>query len=267
MPQLFFEGPPALSAFRRAALLARCRQAVTSVQSVAAHYLYMARIESRPDAETRQRLATLLGVAGPGADEYHGDANALLVTPRPGTISPWSTKATDIVRNCGLDIDRVERGVRYRFGGGSGEALTPLRPLLHDRMTEAVVDDPAALFQRYEPRPLRAVPLLRDGREALAEANARWGLALPDEELDYLADAYARLGRDPTDVELVMFANVNSEHCRHKIFNAEWIVDGTAQEHSLFDMIRNTHARHPEFTVKAYSDNSGVIEGYPAAVF
>lgn len=265
MPLLSFAGPEALSAFRLASLLDRCRAAAPALRSINSRFIYMAHLEAAPAALTAQRLAEVLGVDGVGLDLEFDD---LLVTPRPGTISPWSSKATDILHNCGLAVvSRVERGIRYTFDGIAGAELQPLRPLLHDRMTEAVIDDPATLFERVAPRQLQTVALLADGRAALVDANRRWGLALSDEELDYLADTYGRLGRDPSDVELVMFASVNSEHCRHKIFNASWIIDGAEQDRSLFDMIRNTHACHPEHTIKAYSDNAGVIEGFPTAVF
>ncbi|MCY3735522.1 MAG: phosphoribosylformylglycinamidine synthase [Gemmatimonadaceae bacterium] len=266
MPLLFFDGPPALSPFRRAALLDRCRQSAPRVRGLEARFLYMAWFDQPPAAGAVCRLGEVLG-AGAARDSLELTPSSLLVTPRPGTISPWSSKATDIAANCGASVDRLERGIRYLFEGASGPDLDPVRPLLHDRMIEAVAADPESLFARHDPRPLQSVALGRHGREALEEADARWGLALSPEEIDYLADTYLRLGRDPTDVELVMFANVNSEHCRHKIFNASWVVDGQRQERSLFDMIRHTHASHPEHTVKAYSDNSGVIEGFAAEVF
>ena len=278
MPLLSFAGPPALSAFRRITLLDRCRDIAPALQSIDARFVYLVQVDGvQVDGDAADdlmpRLASLLGVTGEPA--AGSDAASVLITPRPGTVSPWSTKATDILHNCGLrSVSRIERGIRYTFQGlgqglgqGVGRAdLEPLQALLHDRMTEAAISDPAALFERIPAWPLLMVPLLTDGRPALVAANNRWGLALSDEELDYLAETYGRLGRDPSDVELVMFANVNSEHCRHKIFNASWIIDGTAQDRSLFDMIRNTHARHPEHTISAYSDNAGVIEGFSAAV-
>ena len=225
MPLLFYDGPPALTAFRRAALLERCRRCAPRVRALEARFLYMAWFDEPPAAGAVRRLGQVLG-AEAAHDSLEASTSSLLVTPRPGTISPWSSKATDIAANCGVAVDRLERGTRYLFTGAGGRDLLPLRPLLHDRMTQAVVDDPESLFRRLEPRPLQTVPLVRDGRAALVDADARWGLALSAEEIDYLADTYLRLGRDPTDVELVMFANVNSEHCRHKIFNASWIVDG-----------------------------------------
>lgn len=273
MPLLSFAGPPALSAFRRDSLLDLCRLCVTTVSCVEAQFVYHAHFEMAPAAHTIQRLAEILGVPADCQLSEATDPDSILISPRPGTISPWSSKATDILHNCGLvTVSRVERGIRYRFSGvpregASGVSLAPLLPLIHDRMTEAIIDDPAVLFVRVAPRPLQTVGLLAQGRAALVDANQRWGLALSDEELDYLSDTYQRLERDPSDVELVMFASVNSEHCRHKIFNASWIIDGEEQDRSLFDMIRNTHARHPEHTIKAYSDNAGVIEGYAAAVF
>ena len=270
MPLLSYAGPPALSVFRRTALLERCRLIMPGLQSIDAHFVYLALIDPNADpnadADPTPRLAQLLGAASDLGQPT--DGASLLIAPRLGTISPWSSKATDILHNCGLtSVSRVERGTRYSFGGARMADLEPLKALLHDRMTEAVISDPSALFECIAPRRLQIVPLLASGRPALVDANNRWGLALSDEELDYLVDTYGRLGRDPTDVELVMFANVNSEHCRHKIFNASWIIDGATQDRSLFDMIRNTHARHPEHTISAYSDNAGVIEGFPAAVF
>ena len=200
--------------------------------------------------------------APPGGDPQ------LLVTPRPGTISPWSSKATDIAHVCGLDaVRRIERGTLYtlRAAGGLDRAqLTVLGAVMHDRMTEAVgfeLADAQRLFANEVPRPLERVALGNDGRAALRSADARLGLALSSDEIDYLVDAYQRLARDPTDVELMMFAQANSEHCRHKIFNADWIVDGAAQPKSLFAMIRNTHARSPAGVLSAYRDNAAVIEG------
>lgn len=270
MTLLSFAGAPALSAFRQRALVDRCRAVLPGLGDLRARYVYFVSLTGPAAGDLRPRLAQVLGTddvedSAPGA--------SLLVTPRPGTISPWSTKASDILRNCRFDdVARVERGIRYHIDGDdssnlSAADLDKLAPLLHDRMTEAVISDPALLFEQVAPRPLQTVPLHGDGLAALTQTNKDWGLALSDDELEYLADSYQRLGRDPTDVELVMFANVNSEHCRHKIFNASWVIDGAAQDRSLFDMIRNTHAAHPEFTVKAYSDNAGVIEGFPSHVF
>lgn len=188
-----------------------------------------------------------------------------VVTPRPGTQSPWSSKATDIAHNCGLDaVRRIERGVAWTLDG----EVDPL--LLHDRMVEAVLPDldaAHALFVAETPRSLRRVPVLQEGREALVRANQAWGLALADDEVDYLVDAFRQLERDPSDAELMMFAQANSEHCRHKIFNASWTIDGHAQDRSLFAMIRNTHALHPGFTMSAYTDNAAVVSGHEVERF
>ena len=196
------------------------------------------------------------------------NGDMLLVVPRIGTISPWSSKATDILHQCGLGaVRRVERGIAYYLGGTGGLGSTQragIMALLHDRMTETILnalDDAQALFRHVEPRKLGSIALKKDGVGALQQANAEMGLALSPDEIDYLRDLFQGEGRDPTDVELTMFAQANSEHCRHKIFNASWIVDGIAQENSLFGMIRHTHQQHPKGTVVAYSDNAAVMEG------
>ncbi|MCC7265224.1 MAG: phosphoribosylformylglycinamidine synthase [Candidatus Latescibacteria bacterium] len=256
-----YAGPPALSPFRRDALLARCRTRLPQLTGLEVHYRYLVQLNRPLQGNEAERLAQVLGAA-PAAPA----AGEVLICPRPGTISPWSSKATEILRRCGLEaVARVERGTAYRFAGGG--VLDAVLPLLHDRMTEAVVVDPEILFRQVEPLPLVYIPLRRQGRAAVEGANAQMGLALSPEEIDYFLQVFADLDRDPTDVELMMFSVVNSEHCRHKIFNAAWVIEGQAQEHTLFAMIRNTHARHPEGCVKAYADNSGVIQGFEAEVF
>src|SRR5690606_19089446 len=186
-----------------------------------------------------------------------------------GTVSPWSSKAGDILRQCALEaVQRIERGTAYRFAV-RGQALTQpeiaaLDPLIHDRMTQTVLPDLAAaaeLFRAFPPQPLARIDLIGEGRVALERANSALGLALSDDEIDYLVQAFARMQRNPTDVELMMFAQANSEHCRHKIFNARWRIDGEDKAHTLFDMIRNTHAANPQGTVVAYTDNSAVMTG------
>ena len=272
MPQLLtLRGRHALSPFRvaklRAALAAsRPANAVSSISAEYWHFVELDRELSSTERDTLDRLLTY------GAhDEAGVDGGELfVVVPRPGTLSPWSSKATDIARNCGLAaVRRIERGVAFHVATASGEPLSAtdraaLLPLLHDRMTEAVLprlEDANALFAHFPPRPLASIPLLAEGREAIARANATLGLALAPDEIDYLDTGFRRMGRDPTDVELMMFAQANSEHCRHKIFNARWIVDGMEQEKSLFAMIRHTHATHPQGTVVAYADNAAVMEG------
>ena len=261
---LTFAGPPALSAFRRLPLLERCRRILPNLEDLQATYFYAVQLErSITDGEQAQ-LKRILAVSDATPP---WSANEVPVCPRPGTTSPWSSKATDILKNCGLDfVRRVERGTLYTFAPApSATDLAPVLPLLYDRMTEAPVTDLAALFHQVDPQPLVRVPVLAEGRQALVTANGAMGLALADEEIDYVLSAYS--DRDPTDVELMMFSVVNSEHCRHKIFNADWIIDQQRQQHSLFDMIRHTHATHPEGTVKAYSDNSGIIQGFAAPIF
>jgi phosphoribosylformylglycinamidine synthase len=269
---LSLAGRPALSPFRVAKLLAGLSQAhsahrVASLTATYWHFVELARPLAATERDTLERILTY----GPAPHEA-GDRGGveLLVVPRPGTISPWSSKATDIAHNCGLDaVARIERGVLFRVHLRDGALLASadrdaLLPLIHDRMTEAVfaeIGDAARLFAHFPPRPLATIALLGEGRAALEGANAQLGLALAPDEIDYLDASFRRLGRDPTDVELMMFAQANSEHCRHKIFNADWIVDGVPQEKSLFGMIRETHKAHPGGTVVAYSDNAAVMEG------
>ncbi len=190
-----------------------------------------------------------------------------MVVPRFGTISPWSSKATDIAQVCGLDaVRRIERGIVWRLDSAkklSREDAPRLAAPLFDRMTETALlerGEAARLFVREKTRPLRTVSLA-SGRDALVAANSELGLALSDDEIDYLVKNFAALGRDPTDVELMMFAQANSEHCRHKIFNADWIIDGERQPKSLFAMIRNTHEKNPRGVLSAYRDNAAVMEG------
>ncbi len=274
---LKLRGARALSDFRLAKLLPQLKQVHPGIAGVAAEFWHFAELERALSAEEERLLARLLHygeaaqdlppeAGAPGRAAAPGDA-MFLVVPRLGTISPWSSKATDIVRNCGLAaVLRVERGTAYYVKGSvPREAREHTAALLHDRMTETVLgalEEAAQLFRHVPPRPLGRVPLAR-----LETANRELGLALSGDEIEYLRDAYRALGRDPTDAELTMFAQANSEHCRHKIFNADWIVDGERQEHSLFAMIRATHAANPQGTVLAYSDNAAIMEGAVAQRF
>ena len=265
---LEFAGSPALSPFRLEKLAAALRERDVRVRNVSARFHHFVEVTTPPDEPQRALLERLL-TYGPRLAATAGEGGQLvLVVPRPGTTSPWSSKATDIAHVCGLSIvRRIERGIAYRVGvDGSlpDEALLALATPLYDRMTESPMlhfGDAARLFASHSPQPLGHVPLQSGGRAALEQANASMGLALSADEIDYLADNYERLGRDPTDVELMMFAQANSEHCRHKIFNASWIVDGVAQDKSLFAMIRHTHACSPQGVLSAYKDNAAVIEG------
>ena len=272
---LQLRGGSALSAFRLNKLLTILQAEAPVVQNLHAEFIHFANLDRALDENELDTLQQLLNYA----PEQTG-ANKIpyfrqyLVTPRPGTISPWSSKATDIAHNCGLAaVQRLERGVIYGLSLNnplSEDEEAAIRGRLHDRMTESVFDeieDAAALFSHAEPAPLAVVDILGGGAEALRVANRELGLALADDEIDYLLENFQMLGRNPTDVELMMFAQANSEHCRHKIFNADWIIDGKKQPHTLFGMIRNTHDQHPDGVLSAYSDNSAVIEGFEGARF
>src|SRR6478672_5770404 len=265
---LTLPGAIALSPFRVEKLLAALPRPLAEAISVDTRFVHFAAIDEPLDARETQVLEKLLTYGTPAHGEPKGAL--LLVLPRFGTVSPWSSKATDIARNCGLDkVVRIERGVAYYIhsrdpGPLSERSRRALDRAIHDRMTEVVVDDFAAalkLFEHFAPQPLAYIDVLGFGRHALQEANDAMGLALAADEIDYLLESFTKMGRNPTDVELMMFAQANSEHCRHKIFNASWTIDGEPQDRSLFQMIRNTHQRNPRGTVVAYSDNSAVMEG------
>jgi phosphoribosylformylglycinamidine synthase len=266
-----YEGANALGPFRVQQLLARLQGVDERVVRLDARYVHMVWAAHPPSAALEQQLAALLSYGEPYAGATQGPL--VVVTPRLGTVSPWASKATDIAHNCGLDVHRIERIVEYRIGLKSGllgrGQLTPaqlqaLAMVLHDRMTETVLfdrADAARLFSELPAPLLERVDVLAGGRGALERANKSQGLALADDEMDYLVQAFTQLQRNPTDVELMMFAQANSEHCRHKIFNASFTVDGVAQADSLFGMIRHTHKTHPQHMVVAYSDNASVMEG------
>jgi len=260
---LKLRGCDALSPFRVSKLLAALQAAVPQVTALSAEYWHFIKLDRPLDEVERKRLDLVLEY-GPQQRARTVDGERLVVVPRLGTISPWSSKATEIARHCGLgSVARIERGVAFTIAGAQGKNKA-LAGLLHDRMTETVLDSLDAadrLFHEVAPMPVASIDLQAGGRSALESANRDMGLALSADEIDYLFEAFSAQGRNPTDVELMMFAQANSEHCRHKIFNADWIVDGKRQERSLFGMIRNTHAQHPEHTVVAYSDNSAVMEG------
>jgi phosphoribosylformylglycinamidine synthase len=263
---LKLRGAPAFSAVRASRIADSIQSACSRVKAVVAEHWYFVEISAPLSALERSRLVDLL--AAHPATALPPAGLALLVTPRLGTISPWSSKATDIAHNCGFDkIVRIERGIQFSLEIKSFDeaARAAVLPLIHDRMTESVLDslDAAdALFAHYAPQPLTTVDVIGGGRDALVAANSDLGLALSEDEIDYLVENFVRVGRNPTDVELMMFAQANSEHCRHKIFNADWIIDGVPQDKTLFGQIRDTHKAHPEGTVVAYSDNASVIEGF-----
>jgi phosphoribosylformylglycinamidine synthase len=268
---LHLSGTSALSAFRLRKLLEKIRRRIPQLQDVAAAHVHFIDCSETLTPREHERLVWLLEYGTWGRVESLPGLS-LVVAPRPGTISPWSSKATDIARNCGLHaIRRIERGIVYSFAGlGSvppGQ-LQQIRELIHDRMTETVLDSldaAAVLFTRATPKPLRHIDLMVSGRGALQAANREMGLALAEDEIEYLYRQFTQLGRNPTDVELMMFAQANSEHCRHKIFNASWIIDGEPRQRSLFQMIKRSHQASPEGVLVAYKDNSAVIQG-PRAI-
>ena len=268
---LILRGAPALSAFRHGKLLAQLTAKVPAVSGLYAEFSHFAEVTGTLGADEEQVLARLLKY-GPSVPVQEPSGRLFLVIPRFGTISPWSSKASDIARNCGLEkIQRLERGIAYYVGGDFSEAEAgQIATALHDRMTQLVLEqfeEAANLFSHALPNPLTAVDVLGGGRAALAQANVALGLALAEDESDYLVSSFTDLGRNPHDIELMMFAQANSEHCRHKIFNASWDIDGEGQEKSLFGMIKNTFQLHGEGVLSAYKDNAAVIVGNVAGRF
>jgi len=262
-------GAPALSDFRVQKLLAQCEELTLPVTDIYAEFAHFAKLNQTLSADEEQVLQKLL-TYGPTIEEHEPQGQFLLVTPRPGTISPWSSKSTDIAHNCGLaKVERLERGMAYYITLSDNATLTveqkaQLSALLHDRMMESVFnafDDAQQLFASSEPGKLTAIDIENGGKNALVQANIELGLALADDEVNYLFENFSKLGRNPHDIELYMFAQANSEHCRHKIFNADWTIDGEKQPKSLFKMIRNTHEVNPDFVLSAYKDNAAVMVG------
>ncbi|WP_394682060.1 phosphoribosylformylglycinamidine synthase [uncultured Comamonas sp.] len=271
-------GGNALSSFRAQQLQTALTAIHPKITGIAARFVHLVATEQPLAGAQAERVAALLTYGDP----YEGgsDGQAFIVTPRMGTISPWASKATDIARNCGLAVFRIERLTEYRIelkagllGGKpelSAEQTAQIAALLHDRMTESVFGTRAEaeqLFSALQAQPMEFVDVLGGGRSALEQANKQWGLALAEDEIEYLENAFKGLARNPSDVELMMFAQANSEHCRHKIFNAHFTIDGVAQDKSLFGMIRHTEAVSPQHTVVAYSDNASIMEGHQVERF
>ena len=277
-----FEGGNALSDFRALQLLPRLRAIHERIAAVSARFVHLVASDDSPADALKGQLAALLTYGEPFGEAYGklhvpsgkaNDTSLIVVTPRFGTVSPWASKATDIAHNCGLAVRRVERIVEYRLSLKqpllgkttlSPAQLNQAAALLHDRMTESVMFERAQamhLFTELQAAPMAHVDVLGGGKSALQAANSEFGLALADHEIDYLVQAFTQLNRNPTDVELMMFAQANSEHCRHKIFNAQFTIDGVAQKHTLFGMIRHTHQVNPQHMLVAYSDNASVMEG------
>ena len=259
---------PALSAFRREKLLSKLQSIQPQVTSVYGEFVHFAELNA-PLSEQEQSVLERILRYGPKAEKESTSGQMLLVVPRMGTISPWSSKATDIAKNCGLtNVKRIERGVAYWVEGATD--LTAVKEALYDRMVETVLTDfdgAESLFSHAEPAPMSQVDIITGGREALVIANRELGLALAEDEIDYLVENYNTLGRNPNDIELMMFAQANSEHCRHKIFNASWDIDGESQDKSLFQMIKNTYECNSTDVLSAYKDNSSVIRGSEAGRF
>jgi phosphoribosylformylglycinamidine synthase len=265
------EGGSALSSFRIQQLLPILQAVHDKINGVAARFVHLVTSDEAPSASLKDQLAALLTYGDPYAGP--NDGVLILVSPRFGTVSPWASKATDIAHNCGLAVRRVERVIEYRLTLKSGllgkSSLSDVQKaqigdLLHDRMTESVMFERQStfnLFTELQPSPMAHVDVLGGGKAALETANTQFGLALAADEIDYLVQAFTQLKRNPTDVELMMFAQANSEHCRHKIFNAQFTIDGNAQDQSMFGMIRHTHQTNPQHMLVAYSDNASVMEG------
>jgi phosphoribosylformylglycinamidine synthase len=269
---LIIPGTSALSDFRISKLLDRLQSVDSSIRSVFAVYLHFIDLAESLNALENDLLHQLLA-HGSGQEAAVSGGKRLLVVPRPGTISPWSSKASEIADRCGLSkVNRIERGIEYRLEASaplSDSVLKQVAALVHDRMTQSVIfgEEEPDLFSHNQPQPLLRVEVIVQGRNALVQANVDLGLALSDDEIDYLTQSFQELGRNPTDVELMMFAQANSEHCRHKIFNASWTIDGVEQAQSLFRMIRNTAEKSPEGILSAYSDNASVVTGSDTKVF
>ncbi len=263
-------GAPALSEFRIKKLLSSFAEKGLKISSIYAEYVHFANVSETLNDSEKEVLAKLL-TYGPHITERELKGSLYLVVPRPGTISPWSSKATDIVHNCGISkIERLERGIAYYVEGEDASKIEDISPVIHDRMMEYVftsLNDAEKLFKQADPKPLTSVDILGRGREALEEANVALGLALSSDEIDYLVNSFTTLGRNPNDVELYMFAQANSEHCRHKVFNADWVIDGVKQPKSLFKMIKNTYENNHNYVLSAYKDNAAVMEGSVAGRF
>jgi phosphoribosylformylglycinamidine synthase len=272
---LLIHGSAAFSDFRLAHLLSALKSVCPVISHMTARTVYFVQLEAQLATQDRTVLLQLLdGECRTEAMLPKG--HLFLAVPRPGTISPWSSKATDIAHVCELsNIIRIERGIVYTIKLSDHHRLSAaqtesLKPFLFDRMTEILLfqyEDAEILFKQENPTPMTIVDIINGGRDTLVVANKNLGLSLSEDEIDYLLESFLDLNRNPTDVELMMFAQANSEHCRHKIFNASWVIDGKPQAQSLFDMIRNTHKQHPQGVLSAYKDNAAVIEGNVAERF
>ena len=267
-------GPSALSAFRSQQLLADLTKIDPNINGIESYYIHFVDADRELTVDEHRILKQILSY---GSNPGNPDpiSQCFWVIPRPGTLSPWSSKATDIARRCGLGVvRRIERGIVYYIEGIQGSSTsepenTRVLSFIHDRMTQIVVpvNQDIDLFEQRLPSALESIPLMEHGRVALAKANAEMGMALSEEEIEYLDISFQALGRNPTDTELMMFAQANSEHCRHKIFNAQWRIGGQEQEKTLLAMIRNTTQSSGEGVLSAYKDNAAVMEGSETQLF
>lgn len=260
-----FKGVSAISDFKAKQLLGQLQKLYPEVKSVSAQYIHFVESDKEIGEDHKKTLAGLLTYDQPFTSGEDGEL--FLVAPRPGTISPWSSKATSIAENSGLPITRIERCTAYYIGSSTAVDREPIKPFLHDRMTEVVLTDISSansLFDAHKPEPLTTIDVLGGGLKALEKADKEMGLALSTDEIEYLYESYKSIERNPTDLELMMFGVVNSEHCRHKIFNADWFIDGKKQPKSLFKMIKNTYENHSTGVISAYSDNSAILNGHKA---
>lgn len=273
---LVLSGRAAISSFTSSKLLNKLTSQGHNVSRIEASFVHIVELNAELTKKESEVLAKLLTYGAMTDKEASISApevqqRSFFVVPRQGTISSWSSKATDIANNCGLaSVVRIERGVKYSVYTDSDAAFNATKTIVHDRMTEAVIDsenDLDSLFAHPSQQYLASVPMLAEGKQALEDANSRLGLALADDEIDYLYHNFTQLKRDPNDIELYMFAQANSEHCRHKIFNADWTIDGEKQDRSLFKMIKNTFATTPDYVFSAYKDNAAVMQGFQGGRF
>ena len=265
---LCINGQSALSNFRIKKLNTYLKDVGDGVEIAHTNYKYFIKLNLPLGGESLEKLSTLL-LSGEKAMDEDAESEHIIVVPRLGTISSWSSKATDIAHACGLEaIDRIERGICFSYHAPidlDNELFNQIKMAIHDRMTESVLPkdfDPQNIFLQQQPEKLNEIELVTQGKQALEIANTELGLALSDDEIDYLCNHYERMQRNPTDAELMMFAQANSEHCRHKIFNADWVIDGKPQSEKLFSMIKSTTEASPKGVISAYSDNAAVIEGF-----
>ncbi|MEF2912807.1 MAG: phosphoribosylformylglycinamidine synthase, partial [Succinivibrio sp.] len=267
-------GSPAVSSFRLDKITQSLAKDGIKVSSISTHYVHLVDSKEPLNDNELEVLKKLLSY-GPTKDVSEDKGELFFVIPRVGTISPWASKATDIAHNCSLTkVSRIERGIAYYIVKENGTFTEDEKKIvsanIHDRMMENVLfslEDGAALFGKQSPKPYTTVALTTEGMEALKKANIELGLALSEPEMQYLLDSFKVIGRDPTDIELYMFAQMNSEHCRHKVFNASWNIDGKQEDKSLFSMIRNTYNTTSDYVLSAYKDNAAVMEGSKAGRF